>query len=346
MLVAMAASSMMGMPVASAAQQAGQQPQPASPQVDTSSVKFIPSSGEDYLIGPGDVIEIRIDRAPLLSGTYRVSASGTITMSYLNRVMAQQKTPEELAKFIEDSLRGRYLNEPLVSVEVKQFNSRSFFIHGSVRSPGLYFIEGSPTLLKLITMAGGLSENHGQIAFVIREIKKPKAKGDAAAGEASGGSESESDDPESKNGEPDYELLRANISGLLKGNFQQNMVIEPGDFVNIPATGMFFVAGEVESPGSYPVKEGTTLTQAISLAQGLKFDAAKSKVKVLRENEATGKREEFTVDIGAVMNGKKEDVLIQANDVITVPNSKLKSIGSTVLSAFGLGLVRRPVRYR
>ncbi|HEY7912820.1 MAG TPA: polysaccharide biosynthesis/export family protein [Blastocatellia bacterium] len=339
LLVAMATGSITGMPAASAAQQAAQQPQAASQQVDTNSPKIIPSTGEDYFIGPGDVIEIKIDRAPELSGTYRVSANGTITMSFLNRVMAQQKTPEELAKFLEDSLRGRYLKEPLVSVEVKQFNSKSFFIHGSVRAPGVYFIEGRPTLLKLITMAGGLSDNHGQIAFVIRESKKAKAE-DVVENASVPAADSEPNKDES-----DYELLRANISGLLKGNFDQNMVIEPGDIVNIPVTGMFFVTGEVASPGTFPIKEGTTLTQAISLAQGLNFDASKGNVKIFRENESTGKREEFNVDLGAVMKGKKEDILIQANDVITVPNSKFKSIGGALLSAFGMGVARRPIRY-
>jgi hypothetical protein len=188
-------------------------------------------------------------------------------------------------------------------------------------------------------MAGGLSDNHGQIAFVIRESKKAKAE-DVVENASVPAADSEPNKDES-----DYELLRANISGLLKGNFDQNMVIEPGDIVNIPVTGMFFVTGEVASPGTFPIKEGTTLTQAISLAQGLNFDASKGNVKIFRENESTGKREEFNVDLGAVMKGKKEDILIQANDVITVPNSKFKSIGGALLSAFGMGVARRPIRY-
>ena len=43
------------------------------------------------------------------------------------------------------------------------------------------------------------------------------------------------------------------------------MFLEPGDTVNIPPTDVFFVAGEVNQPGSFPLKDGTTLRQAISL---------------------------------------------------------------------------------
>jgi protein involved in polysaccharide export with SLBB domain len=214
-----------------------------------------------------------------------------------------------------------------------------------VRSPGVYFIEGRPTLLKLITMAGGLNENHGQIAFVIREVKKAKVEGGASDASQLQAGEAQPDKQSTGGEEADYDLLRANISGLLKGNFDQNMVIEPGDIVNIPPNGIFFVTGEVAMPGSFPLKEGTTLSQAISLAQGLNFEAAKNRVFIYRENESTGKREEMKVDVGAIMSGKQDDILIQANDTIIIPNSKLKSIGSNLLRAFGMGVARRPLRY-
>src|SRR5215472_13813621 len=124
---------------------------------------------EDYKIGTGDVIEIKVDDAPELSQTVRVTASGTFLMPYLGRVTAVQKTPEELAEFMAGRLRGRYLKDPKVSVVVKEYNSCSFFIQGAVRSPGVYQIEGHPSLLKLITLAG-LADNHGSTAFILRPI--------------------------------------------------------------------------------------------------------------------------------------------------------------------------------
>ncbi len=310
------------------------------------------SPDEDYRIGPADVIEIQIEDAPELSNTWRVSANGTVSMPYLDSVKAEGKSPVELEKFIADGLRGRYLKDPQVHVLVKQINSRSFFIQGSVRRPGVYQIEGRPSLLKLITVAGGLADSHGSTAFIISE-KKPKRDEGAETVDAAPAKEilqtsGQRSDGKIENADAgaDYDLKTVNISGLLRGRFNQNMYLDPGDIVNIPPLDVFFVAGEVNAPGSFPLKEGTTLRQAVSLAQGTTFNAAGSEGVIFREDLATGQRNEIKVDIGEVMRGKKEDIQIQANDIIIVPNSRFKSVGNALLRAFGLGTAQRgPYRY-
>src|SRR6185436_5058910 len=138
-------------------------PSTASPmqQQKSSSARgsnVLVSLEQDYRIGANDVIEVQIDNAPELSRSFRVTAAGTFLMPYLGRVTAVQKTPEELALFITEGLRGDYLKDPKVTVVVKEYNSRSFFIQGAVRSPGVFQIEGKPSLLELITLAGGLSD--------------------------------------------------------------------------------------------------------------------------------------------------------------------------------------------
>jgi len=298
---------------------------------------------EDYKIGTGDVIEIRVEDAPELSQTVRVTAAGTFLMPYLGRVTAVRKTPEELAEFVAGRLRGRYLKDPKVFVVVKEYNSCSFFIQGAVRSPGVYQIEGHPSLLKLITLAG-LADNHGSTAFILRPIKQSpetandaKAKADRADGKAPPASESPPDDL------PEYDLLKVNINGLLRGHPEQNAAISPGDIINIPTTDIFFVSGEVRAPGTFPLREGTTLRQAISMAQGITFKAAAARGIIFREDPATGKREEVKIDIAAVMSGKKEDVLLFANDIIVVPNSRFKSVGSVFLTGFGTSAARVPI---
>jgi polysaccharide export outer membrane protein len=122
------------------------------------------------------------------------------------------------------------------------------------------------------------------------------------------------------------------------------MFLEPGDIINIPPADIFFVAGEVNAPGQFPLKEGTTLRQALSMAQGTKFEAALGRCIIFRD-DANGKREELRVDLKAVMNGKKEDIAILPNDIIIVPNSQFKSVGGALLRAFGITSVQRvPVR--
>ena len=305
----------------------------------------------DYRIAPGDIIEVQVEDAPELTGTFRVTAGGTFLMTYLNRITARQKTAEELANLIADGLRGRYLKDPHVKVVVRQINSHSFFIQGAVRRPGVYQIEGRPSLLKLITVAGGLADNHGSTAFIIRELKpkgaggKDKEAADTAApsppapqppaGSVASDAQAQTQDAEAEKGQ--YELIQANITGLLKGRFDQNTFVEPGDIVNIPQTDVFFVAGEVREPGSFPLKEGTTLRQAISLAQGLTFKAASGSGIIFRDDPASGHRQEIRVDVGAIMNGKKDDIAILANDIIIVPNSRSKSVSSVLLNSFSTG---------
>jgi polysaccharide export outer membrane protein len=281
------------------------------------------ASLEDYKIAPSDVIEIKIANAPELSGTYPVSATGAILMPFLGVLIIKDNTPPQLSKLIADKLRGDYLKDPQVSVTVTQYNSRSFFIQGSVRNPGVYIIKGKAARLKLINIAGGLTEGHGSVAFIFKKNNQQ---------------------PKSDDEEETYELKRANISSLLTGNFEQNMPVEPGDLVNIPPADVFYVAGEVVAPGSYTLKEGTTLRQAIVLARGTLFKAALGKGLIMRDDTKTGKRLQIPVDIGGVMSGKKEDVPIQANDIVMVPNSKLKSFSGAILSAMTTNAARVPIR--
>jgi polysaccharide biosynthesis/export protein len=308
-----------------------------------SAASVIVASRDDYRIGISDVITVSIDKALELSGNYRVSSKGTISMPYLGAVVANGKSPEELGRYIADRLRDRYLREPIVTVDVSQCNSRAFFIQGSVRSPGVYYIEGRVTLFQLITVAGGLDKDHGSTAFVIRQKANPSDElgvvpGAAVDPKPDRASQSPVQAPgiEGEEASDDYEAIAVNIKALTTGQFEKNMVIQPGDWVQIPATDIFLVGGEVKAPGQFPLRPGTTLRQAIALAQGMTFNAAKGKGAIFRENPVTGQAEEIHVDLGALMNGKGKDLLIRANDVIIVPNSKLRTISGGLFKAFGL----------
>lgn len=298
------------------------------------STSVVITSAADYHIGPNDVIEIRVDKAPEISGMFRVNSAGMILVNYLGRVNTQNKTPDELAKIIADGLRDEYLKDPHVIVEVKQYNSRAFFIQGSVRNPGVYHIESAPSLMKLIIIAGGLGDTHGSTAFIIREIKPDDAQAENDQAEVAPAADA------STEGKAKYELIKRNINGLLKGAFDQDIVIEPGDVVNIPPSEVFFVAGEVVAPGSFPLKEGTTIRQAISLAQGTTPSASLGHGIIFREDPISGKRQEIAVDISDIMKGKQEDIPILPNDTVIVPNSRMKSLRNALLSGFGFGMVR------
>jgi len=312
---------------------------------------------EDYRINPGDVIDIQVDRAPELSGMRRVTASGTIRMAYLGPVTAHGKTVDELAGFISDGLRGRYLKNPRVTVTIEQMNSHTFFIQGAISRPGAYQIEGRPSLLTLITVAGGLKENHGSTAFIIREARRPNGDvpesdepkalsilrpgSDAASPPSQFPSQSGDRDqaPDEREG---YELIKVNINGLFRGDFDKNMRLDPRTVVNIPQADVFFVGGDVNAPGSFQFKEGATLRQAITLAQGMKPTAASDRAIIFREDQGAKKRQEIRIDAGKIMIGKQEDVEINANDIVIIPNSRSKSVGGALLSVLGVNSWRIP----
>jgi polysaccharide biosynthesis/export protein len=322
-------------------------------KTETSSSASSPStpgaliaSDEDYRIGINDVVEIQIEDATELSGTYRIAKSGTFLMPFLGRITAQNKTPEELSKLLTDGLRDRYLSNPNVRVVVRQYNSRSFFIQGAVRNPGVFQVEGKPSLLVLLTLAGGLAENHSSTGFILRPNKQSQATPETNPSIQAATKKQEGDAPldaSSTVAQNEYSLLKVNINGLLVGRFEQNMYLEPGDIINIPQSEIFFVAGEVQKPGSFTMNEGTTLRHAISLAQGTNFKADMKRGIIFREDSGTGKKKEINVDIAAVMNGKNEDVPILPNDIIYIPNSKMKTVTAPLLQALGMNAVRIPV---
>lgn len=360
--------------VGSTQQQPSTSTPPQAPNNTPNGEGMLTDTNKDYLIAPGDVVEVWIEDAPELSRNYRVNAAGEFPMEIIGRVAAKQKTTEELARYIATRLREEeFLVRPSVVVTMRQFNSQTFIVQGSVNRPGVYQLEGRPTLLTLIGLAGGLNDNHGSTAYVFRRKNQLRADDTNSAqsekvaadklnqvaadtskvttspiGEQANQQPATAQAEDENNNEDvpdDYELIKVNLAALYKGHFEHNQALSPSDIINIPRADVFFVAGEVNMPGSYPLKEGTTLRQAISLAQGMTFKAKGGRGVIFRENPDTGKREEIAVDIGDVMNGKKEDLLITANDVIIVPNSRTKSISSALLTAFGVNAARIPVRY-
>jgi len=321
---------------------------------DTGNARILAGSDKDYRISAGDVIQLQIEDAPELSHYYRVNYSGYIEMPVLGMVEAQKKTTFELARQIAKGLReGEYLNMPSVLVTIKQYNSQTFLIQGSIRNPGVYQSEGRPSLLTMIGLAGGLTGDHGSSVFILRpdKTKKPGPVADtqiSSVQDLTPDSDQPTQTPTSgaastQAADSDYELIKINVSALYRGQFDQKL--EPGDIVNIPRADAFFITGEVKAPGSFTLKEGTTLRQAVSLAQGMTFSAKPAQGVIFREDPVLGSRREIKVDVSAVMSGKKEDIPLLANDVIIIPNSRTKSIGGMLLQALGVNSARLPIRY-
>ena len=92
-----------------------------------------------------------------LSGEVTVRPDGKISLPLLNDVTAAGLTPSQLRDRLTESSR-KFVEDPNVTVVVRQMNSRKVFITGEVVKPGFYPLTGPATVLQLIAIAGGLKE--------------------------------------------------------------------------------------------------------------------------------------------------------------------------------------------
>lgn len=119
------------------------------------------------LIGPLDTINVDIFNVSELSREMQVDASGRISMPLIGTVDARNKTADELARTIEDSLRGRYVRNPQATVNIISSVSQVVTVDGEVKDPGLYPVTNQMTLMRVIASAKGLSEFAKQEQVVI-----------------------------------------------------------------------------------------------------------------------------------------------------------------------------------
>jgi len=115
------------------------------------------STPTDYVIGPDDVLGIVFWRDADMSGDVTVRPDGMITLPLLQDIKAAGLRPDELrAKIVEAA--AKLIEDPNVSVTVRQINSRNVFIVGQVVRPGGYPVSGQMTVMQMIAIAGGLTE--------------------------------------------------------------------------------------------------------------------------------------------------------------------------------------------
>lgn len=119
------------------------------------------------LVGPLDTIQVDVFNIPDLSRELQVDASGRIAMPLAGTIDARGRTSQELAKAIEQALRGRYVRNPEVTVNIRSSVSQVVTIDGQVAEPGLYPVTNQMTLLRAIASAKGLSEFARQEDVVI-----------------------------------------------------------------------------------------------------------------------------------------------------------------------------------
>ena len=110
--------------------------------------------GQDYVIGPGDVLEISVWKEEALTKLLTVLPDGKISFPLIGEVMASGRTVAQLKKEIETRL-ARFVPDPVLSLRVHQMNSLMVYVVGKVNNPGRFVLNANVDVLQALAMAGG-----------------------------------------------------------------------------------------------------------------------------------------------------------------------------------------------
>jgi polysaccharide biosynthesis/export protein len=114
-------------------------------------------NSNDYIIGPEDILLIYVWKEESLSQEVPVRIDGKISLPLVNDIQAEGLTPLQLKAVLTQKLKN-FIENPTITVTVKEMNSYKAFVSGEVRQPGVYPIRSKMTLVRLMVMAGGFTE--------------------------------------------------------------------------------------------------------------------------------------------------------------------------------------------
>jgi len=252
------------------------------------------SGSADYQVGANDVFEVTVFGQPELSRTVQVAPDGSISLGLLEAVYVEGLTAQQVEGKLE-GLYKEYLKTPKVFVTIKEYKSQVIQIFGGVRTPGQHRLTGPSKVLDILSGAGGTSEVGGEKAILLRKLKD-------------------------KDGAPAFESIEIDLHKLLaEGDTGQNHAMKGGDVLYVPRADEVYVLGEVKNPGAVKFEAGLTLTQAISKVAGFTRTASKRGVQVVRVE--SDKKTQKDYNIGRIESGKDKDPVLQARDLIVVPES-------------------------
>jgi polysaccharide export outer membrane protein len=251
---------------------------------------------EEPPVGAEDLLEISVFEIPDLTRTVRVSEHGTISLPLLGEFSVGGLTPMELEGALREALSKKYLENPQVSVFVKEHGSKKVSVLGSVGKPGVYEMLGARTLLQILSEAGGLTKEVGADLFVIR------------AREGGG-----------------VDKIPVDVLGLMTGRDPAlNLTIQPGDIVSVPIDRptYVYVDGAVKTPGRLEelASRPITLGQAIAKAGGATERANLKAIQILRKGKDGGQAA-LSANLNRIRKGKDPDPTLQDGDVVVVPET-------------------------
>ncbi len=236
-----------------------------------------------YMVGAGDIIEVISFQHEELSGSFQVSENGVIAYPLIGQVEAAGRTVADISAELERLLEKDFFVDVQLSVKVREHRSQPVVVLGEVRRPGTVFLNGTTMLTDLIAEAGGLAAGAGPNI----ELRRVGAE----------------------------ETLVFSTEKVRTGEEGRDIEIQVGDVVSVSSKQLFFITGEISSPGQYDISRGLTLMRAVSQAGGCSKFASKI-IEIHRD--VGGEKVIETHNLGDIRKGKAEDPAILADDVLIV----------------------------
>lgn len=264
-----------------------------------------------YILGPDDQISIHVlDAEEISDKPVRIDMSGHIRLPMLGRLRAAGLTLMQLEEEIATRLTA-FIKDPDVAVSILEFRSQPVSVIGSVKNPGVHQIEGRKTLIEILSLAGGLTDDAGYSVKITRRMEYGRIPLQSAV-----------DDPTKQ-----FSVAEVGIKGIMQASDPvENIIIQPYDVIAIPHGEMIYVTGNVGHAGGFVLHERESLSvlQALSLAGGLGHAASPQNARILRQSSPSTNRNEIAVDLKKIMAAKASDVPLRADDILFVPDSAPK----------------------
>jgi polysaccharide export outer membrane protein len=362
-------------PSSSAQQAVLETPQQVNDRIRSMSAaaRVIP---HDYVIGNGDLLNLEVFDVKELSRETRVSQTGSIGIPLvpvrlhvagLTEVQAEQKISEVLQA-------NGLVSHAEVSISVRERKSKPITVVGAVGHAMVYQADRPVTLLEVLAEAGGVANDAGDTVIVNRPAPEapadptdPPAIGpeDPAAAASSKGSihAAPAQEPASPtvavptasaSSPPPVDpphlsnTITINLNQLMEsGDATNNIILQAGDIVTVPHSGIVYVLGAVSRPGGFVLandRRKMTTLKVLALASGLNLTAKRDHAVIVRK-DSQGQQHEVAVDLKKVMERQAEDVLLQPSDILIVPNSAGRQAMLRALE-FGIALGSGVALYR
>jgi polysaccharide export outer membrane protein len=276
---------------------------------------------KDYQVGPEDQLDIVVYGQDALNRSLRVNGQGEIIMPLVGAVKVAGLTAQEIERRLMELYDARFLVNPQITVAVKEFRHQRVAVTGAVNKPGSYEIIGPRTLLEVLSMAGGFSNQGtpsgggaqaGDGVTVTRHQNAP----DLATKAMKGGAVQPF--------APKTETVVIDLRRLMSGQEPRlNLTVRNGDIVYVPFAGTAFVLGAVKKPGNIVVKENLTVSQAVALAGDVDIMLANYDITIIRFDDQ-GKPISIHTNLKRILAQTEPDIPIKDNDVVVANTNIVK----------------------